>query len=65
MRDSSPSSAMRQAEQLIREACKASNPASRSDALMRAYRLGRPEVQLAFVMGLITRVAIGKVGDHS
>lgn len=64
MRDTSPSLAMQHAERLIREACSSPNPASRTEDLMRAYRLASGDVQHALVMGLIARVAMEGVRRH-
>ena len=50
-------SAMQQAELLIRDAVAERSPAERTTALVQAYRLAQPDVQVAFVMGLVARVA--------
>lgn len=46
------------AELLIREALSTGCPATAAGALMREYRLSRPEAQVALVMGLIPRVSM-------
>ncbi len=50
-------SAMQQAELLIRSAVAEPSPADRTAVLLQSYRLAHPDVQIALVMGLITRMA--------
>lgn len=50
--------AMAEAEGKIRKALDERDPAARSQALMREYRLIHPSYKDAFVMGLIARVAV-------
>lgn len=52
--------AMAAAEGKIREALEERDPAARTQALMREYRLIHSSYKDAFVMGLISRVAMTK-----
>lgn len=56
---------MMNAERAIRNALAEPAPATRSQLLLREYRLSSPEQRHALVMGMIARLSIGPAAPNA